>query len=257
MISYSDMGDFLQSLTTGVIQGTTEFLPVSSSGHLFLFRNFFNFNFGTDYVILLHFGTLIAVLFFFWKEIWHIIQGMFSKDFYAWKLFFALIVGTIPAAISGLLIEEFLEQHMTSNLTIGLALLVTGALLFFSDRFKNTVSPINQIGIKKALLIGLFQALAIVPGLSRSGLTLFGALLLGIKREDAFKFSFLLSIPVILGSTIIKIDQISQSTQELWGFLFAALSGFFALWLLKILTKTKKLKYFAFYCWIMAILVLV
>jgi undecaprenyl-diphosphatase len=251
------MGDFLQSLSTGIIQGTTEFLPVSSSGHLFLFRNFFNIDFGTDYVVLLHFGTLLAVLFFFWKDIWQIIHGIFSKDFDAWKLFFALIVGTIPAAFSGLLIEEFLEQHLTSNLTIGISLIITGVLLFLSDNLKKTDYSIKQIGIKKAFFIGIFQALAIIPGLSRSGLTLFGALLLGVKREDAFKFSFLLSIPVILGSTILKMDQISQSMQGLFGFVIAAVSGFFSLWLLKILTKTKKLKYFAFYCWIMGILVLV
>src|SRR6056297_1225116 len=108
------MDNFLQSFITGVTQGTTEFLPVSSSGHLFLLRNMFQFDFGTNYVVLLHFGTLLAVLFFFWKDIWMILKGLFTKDFNAWKLFFALIIGTIPAAISGLLIEEFLEQHLTS-----------------------------------------------------------------------------------------------------------------------------------------------
>ncbi|MEA1883212.1 MAG: undecaprenyl-diphosphate phosphatase [Thermotogota bacterium] len=251
------MGEFFQSFSAGIIQGTTEFLPVSSSGHLFLFRNFFNIDFGTDYVVLLHFGTLLAVLFFFWKDIWQIIHGLFTKNFYSWKLFFALIIGTIPAAVSGLLIEEFLEQHLTSNLTIGISLIITGVFLFFSDYLKKTDYSIKQIGMKKAFFIGIFQALAIIPGLSRSGLTLFGALLLGVKREDAFKFSFLLSIPVILGSTILKMGQISQSAQGLLGFVVAAISGFFALWLLKILTRTKKLKYFAFYCWIMGILVLV
>ncbi|MFW6262692.1 MAG: undecaprenyl-diphosphate phosphatase, partial [Thermotogota bacterium] len=137
------------------------------------------------------------------------------------------------------------------------SLIITGVLLFLSDAFKKSTAAISEIGMKKAFVIGLFQALAIVPGLSRSGLTLFGALLLGIKREDAFKFSFLLSIPVILGSTILKMEQISQLSEGIWGFVFAAISGFFALWLLKILTKTKKLKIFAIYCWIMAILSIV
>jgi len=251
------MADLFQGISTGIIQGLTEFLPVSSSGHLFLFRNFFNQDFGTDYVILLHFGTLLAVFFFFWKDIWRIIRGLFSKDFNAWKLFIALIVGTIPAAVSGLLIEDFLEQHLTSNLTIGLSLLLTGGLLFFSDYLRKSDLTIHQIGMKKAFLIGLFQALAILPGISRSGITLFGALLLGVKREDAFKFSFLLSIPVILGSTLLKIDELSQSTEGLLGFVIAAVSGFFALWLLKILTRSKQLKYFAFYCWIIGILLIV
>jgi len=251
------MENFFQSLSTGIIQGTTEFLPVSSSGHLFLFRNFFNIDFGTDYVILLHFGTLLAVLFFFWKDIWLILKGLFTKDFNAWKLFFALIVGTIPAAVSGFLLEDFLDQHLTSNLTIGLSLMITGVLLFLSDRLNKTDSSISEIGLKKAFLIGIFQAMAIIPGLSRSGLTLFGALLFGIKREDAFKFSFLLSIPVILGTTLLKVEQITQLTEGIWGFVFAAVSGFFALWLLKILTKTKQLKYFAFYCWFLGILSIV
>ncbi len=251
------MENFFHSLSTGLIQGTTEFLPVSSSGHLFLFRNFFQYDFGTDYVVLLHFGTLIAVLFFFWKDIWLILKGLFSKDFNSWKLFFALIIGTIPAAVSGLLLEDYLEQNLTSNLTIGIALFITGFLLLISDRFKKTDLKITDIGIKIALFIGVFQALAIVPGLSRSGLTLFGALFLGIKREDAFKFSFLLSIPVILGTTLLKIEKISQLTEGTWGFVFATISGFFALWLLKILTNSKKLKYFAFYCWIIGILSIV
>ena len=251
------MENFYQSLSTGIIQGITEFLPVSSSGHLFLFRNFFNIDFGTDYVILLHFGTLLAVLFFFWKDIWLILKGLFTKDFNAWKLFLALIVGTIPAAVSGFFLEDFLDQHLTSNLTIGLSLMITGVLLFLSDGLKKTDTSIKEIGLKKAFLIGIFQALAIIPGLSRSGLTLFGALFFGVKREDAFKFSFLLSIPVILGTTLLKIEQITKITEGMWGFVFAAISGFFALWLLRILTKTKQLKYFAFYCWVLGILSIV
>src|SRR6056297_3028755 len=251
------MDNFIQSFITGVIQGTTEFLPVSSSGHLFLLRNYFHFDFGTDYVVLLHFGTLIAVLFFFWKDIWEILKGLFSKDFSAWKLFFALIIGTIPAAVSGLLIEDFLEAFLTSNLTIGISLIFTGFLLFLSDRFKKSDLSITDIGVKTALIIGLFQAMAIVPGLSRSGLTLFGALFLRVNRSDAFKFSFLLSIPVILGSTLLKMDEISQISEGGWGLFFAIVSGFFALWLLKYLTKSKRLKYFAFYCWLIGILSIV
>jgi len=251
------MDNFLQSFITGVTQGTTEFLPVSSSGHLFLLRNYFHFDFGTNYVVLLHFATLIAVLFFFWKDIWQILTGLFSKDFSAWKLFFALIIGTIPAAVAGLFIEEILEEFLTSNLTIGISLIFTGFLLFLSDKFKKSDLSITDIGLKTAFFIGLFQALAIVPGLSRSGLTLFGALFLRVKRGDAFKFSFLLSIPVILGSTIIKLDEISRISEGGWGFLFAGVSGFFALWLLKFLRKSKRLKYFAFYCWIIGILSIV
>jgi len=248
------MDHFLQSISTGVIQGTTEFLPVSSSGHLFLFRNLFQVNFGTDYVVLLHLGTLIAVVFFFWKDIWNILKGLFSKEMDAWKIVISLIVGTIPAAIAGLLLEDFLEAYLTSNWVIGVSLIITGLLLFVTDRFPENRTGLKEVGLKKAFIIGLFQAAAIVPGLSRSGLTLFGSLLVGLKREEAFKFSFLLSIPVILGGTLLKINQITQSQGGGVGFLFATVSGFFSLWLLKFLTKSKKLKYFAFYCWFIGIL---
>jgi len=251
------MDHFIQSFSTGLIQGTTEFLPVSSSGHLFLFRNLFQMNFGTDYVVLLHFGTLIAVVFFFWKDIWNILKGMLSKNIDSWKIFVSLIIGTIPAAIVGLLLEDFLEAYLTSNWVIGISLIITGLLLFLTDRFQKDQMDFKEVGIKKAFIIGLFQAVAIVPGLSRSGLTLFGSLLVGLKREDAFKFSFLLSIPVILGGTLLKINQITQSQGGWVGFLFASVSGFFALWILRFLTKAKKLKYFGFYCWIIGILSLV
>jgi undecaprenyl-diphosphatase len=243
------MADIFQAIGTGLIQGTTEFLPVSSSGHLFLARNFLGLNFGTEYVVLLHAGTLLAVLFFFWKDIRDIVLGIFTAQMSAWKLFFALIAGSVPAAFFGILGKDFLDQHLTGNAVIGFSLLITGSLLFLSDRFKEGKYDIKAIGLKLALLIGLFQAFAIVPGISRSGLTLFGALLLGVKREDAFKFSFLLSIPVILGGTLLELDKMSQVQNGLWGFVFAAVSGFFALWLLKILTRSKKLKYFSFYCW--------
>jgi len=243
------MTELFQTIGTGLIQGTTEFLPVSSSGHLFLARNFLGMNFGTEYVVLLHAGTLLAVIFFFWRDLKDIITGLFTGKMSAWKLFFALIAGSVPAAVLGILGQDFLEQHLTGNLVIGASLIVTGVLLFLSDRFKQGRYSIADIGLKLAFLIGIFQALAIVPGISRSGLTLVGTLLLGVKREDAFKFSFLLSIPVILGGALLEMDAITQVQNGLWGFAVAAASGFFALWLLQILTRSKKLKYFSFYCW--------
>jgi len=246
--------DIVQAISTGIIQGATEFLPVSSSGHLFLARNLFGMNFGTAYVILLHAGTLIAVFAFLWKEILNILKGMFKGSLDAWKLVFALIAGTVPAAVLGVTIEDFLEKSLTGNITIGISLLLTGALLFFSDGFKSEKRSINDIGIKLAFIIGLFQAAAIVPGISRSGMTLFGALMLGVKREDAFRFSFLLSIPVILGGTLLDISDITGVENGLWGFLFAIAVGFVSLWILRILTRAKKLKYFAFYCLLAGIL---
>lgn len=250
------MENIFQAISTGIIQGTTEFLPVSSSGHLFLCRNIFGLSFGTQYVVLLHLGTLIAVLCYFLKDIWQIIKGLFTGDSTSWKLFFALMVGTIPAGLLGYFSQELLEKHLTLNLVISIALVLTGFLLYLSDGLKNQKYALADIGIKIAFFIGLFQALAIVPGLSRSGLTLFGALILGVKREDAFKFSFLLSIPVILGGYLLEMDKMKDISGGSLGFLFAIISGFVSLWFLKILIKSKKLKYFAFYCWTIATLII-
>jgi len=246
--------DIFQAISTGIIQGATEFLPVSSSGHLFLVRNLFELNYGTEYVVLLHAGTLIAVFAFLWKEILNILQGIFKGKLASWKLVFALIAGTVPAAVLGITIEDFLEKSLTGNITIGISLLLTGALLFLSDSFKRERYTIKDIGVKLAIIIGLFQAAAIVPGISRSGMTLFGALLVGVKRDDAFRFSFLLSIPVILGGTLLDIKNITAVDNGLWGFVFAIAVGFVSLWILRILTRAKKLKYFAFYCWLAGVL---
>ncbi len=251
------MENVFQVISTGILQGTTEFLPVSSSGHLFLCRNIFGLNFGTQYVVLLHLGTLIAVMCYFLKDILQILKGLFSGDSLSWKLFFALMAGTIPAGLLGYFFEDFFERYLTSNIVIALGLIITGILLYISDGLKDQKYTISDIGIKFAFFIGLFQALAIMPGLSRSGLTLFAGLILGVKRDDAFKFSFLLSIPVILGGYLLEMDKMQYISDAWLGFLFAIIAGFVSLWLLKILIQSKKLKFFAFYCWAIAVLSIV
>ncbi len=247
----------MDQFLTGVLQGATEFLPVSSSGHLFLARNVFSLNFGTEYVVLLHLGTLIAVLLFFWKDIRDILVGLFKRDFKYWKLALSLIVATIPAAIFGLLFKDYIEQHMTNSVFVGICLFVTGVVVFLTDRVKTSKFGIEDIGIKLALIIGIFQAIAILPGISRSGFTLACALLLGIKREDAFKFSFLLSIPVILGGSIFEMSGGLQFFDGIVGFLSAACVGFLALFILKKLMQISQLKYFSFYCWIMGFIAII
>jgi len=244
----------MDQILTGALQGATEFLPVSSSGHLFLARNLFSLNFGTEYIVLLHLGTLLAVILYFWKDIRDILFGLFKLDFKSWKLTFALIVATVPAVIVGYFFKDFIEQNMTNNIFVGICLFITGVTVFITDRIKVSKYGIEDIGVLKALLIGVFQAMAILPGISRSGFTLACALLLGVKREDAFRFSFLLSIPVILGGAVFEMSGNQHFFEGMGGFITAAVVGFFALFILKKLTKTSKLKYFSFYCWVMGVI---
>lgn len=208
------------------------------------------------YFIFLHLGTVFSVLFFFRKDILGILKGMIKKDFSSWKLFFVLIIATIPAAVLGLFLKDKMEEIFSKNFLIGINLLITGAVLLFTDKIKERNISISEIGLKKGIIIGLFQAVAILPGISRSGMTISGALFSGIKREDAVKFSFLLSIPVIAGSSIIEMKSLTLSGSAIAGFVIAFITGFLALWLIKYLTLKKKLKYFSFYCFGLGILVL-
>lgn len=249
--------EFLKSIFAGAVQGSTEFLPISSSGHLFLINNFFSLDFGMAYFVLLHLGTVFSVLFFFRKEVFSILRGMVQRDFKSWKLFIVLLLATIPAAVLGFFLENKIENFFSTNLLIGINLLITGTVLLFTDRIKEKNIGIGEIGIKKGLIIGLFQAIAILPGISRSGMTISGALFYGIKREDAVKFSFLLSIPVITGGFILEIKSISFSTPVLTGFFVSFLTGFLALWLIRYLTIKRKLKYFSFYCYGVGIIAIV
>ncbi|HPE68449.1 MAG TPA: undecaprenyl-diphosphate phosphatase [Thermotogota bacterium] len=243
------MVDLSQSLFTGFFQGITEFLPVSSSGHLFLLRNLLSLDFSVSYVVLLHLGTLVAVCLFLGKDLLHILKGLWKRDFVSWKLFFALLVGTIPAGVVGVWMQDFLDTHLTGYLTIGVSLLLTGLILFLVDRKETGTKRLADVGIRVALVVGLFQAAALVPGISRSGITLAGALLMGLQREDAFRFSFLLSIPVILGGSLLEARHGLELAQGWPGFVVAMFTGIGALWLLRWVTVHRKLRWFAYYCW--------
>jgi len=257
--------NLLQAIFLGIIQGLTEFLPISSSGHLVIFQKIFNFSTPPiAFDILAHLGTLFALLFFFRKDIKKIVQNLHQEiksrkrgDYT--NLLFSLIVGTIPIVIWGILLREKINIFFDSFLLVGISFFFTAIILYITSFVKDSKKEITKISPLDAIIIGIFQAFAILPGISRSGLTISVALYQQIKKEDAFKFSFFLGIIAIFGANLLQMPKILNfTTQEilngLFGVLFSAIVGFVALkWLQKIIIQGK-LHYFGIYCIILGII---
>lgn len=244
--------DIFQAVILGIVQGLTEFLPISSSGHLVIFQKLFGFQEAPIvFDTLVHFGTLVALIFFFWKDIKKILKDK--------KMILLLTVGTIPVVIVGFLLQEKIEAIFSSLLLVGISFLITATLLFFTRFVKKPQKSIKEIGVKDAAVVGLFQALSILPGVSRSGSTISGSLFRNINKEDAFNFSFYLGMIAILGATILQIPGILDLNKEeaiggFFGFFFAAIVGFFALRILKKVVIQGKFHYFGIYCAILGII---
>ncbi len=237
----------MKEFLLGVIQGATEFLPVSSSGHLAIFSKILNIQESSlPYFVLLHLATLLSVLVFFASDIIEILVGMFTLRKETWNFVFKIIIATIPAGLVGYFFDEKIEKIFGESRFIGLFFLLTALILFLSDKFKGT-KDIKDITYVDALIIGVFQMFAILPGISRSGMTIFGALLVGLKREVAFKFSFLMSIPVIVGSGILKASAVTFTPTTLPTLLGTFGVGLLSLMVLKIFTVTSNLKSFSIY----------
>jgi undecaprenyl-diphosphatase len=240
----------------GIIQGLTEWLPISSTGHLKLAEHFLKFEVPIVFDVALHVGTLIVVLLFFRKEIKKVVSAFWRLDFKTehGKLLPLIIVGTIPTAIIGFAFGEQIENVFKSPLPISIAFIFCGILLYSTKAVRERTENIECL---KALLIGAAQGIAIIPGFSRSGATIAVALLLGIKREKAFTFSFLLSVPAILGAlglTVYKEFDVLTSAglgldEVIVGVAVAMVVGFFALKLLWKVLAVQKMYFFAFYCW--------
>jgi undecaprenyl-diphosphatase len=250
------------SVILGIIQGLTEFLPISSSGHLAIAEYLFGFSSPSLFFeILVHLATLVAVIIFFRKEI---------LKLRIYELFL-LGIGTIPAVLVGLLLKDFIEQAFGSMLEIAIEFSITGALLLYAHKklAAQKDEPLPEVDLKKitplqAFIIGIWQAFAILPAISRSGATVVGALLLGIDRQTAFTFSFLLSIPAILGATVLEfsdLDSVKGLPQIVilgytLAFLFSLIFGLISLkWFQQVVKKTQ-MKWFAFYCFLLSALVL-
>lgn len=254
-----------QAIVLGIIQGLTEFLPISSSAHLVLVPKFFNWQNPTvTFDVFLHFATFLAVLSFFWKEVVQIIKAFFQTllkrnlKIAQGKLAWLLLIGTIPAAGMGYFWGDFFENLFKNPLTVSYLLLITGILLWTCERKTQKNRKMENIGLMDSLVIGLAQGFAIAPGISRSGSTISAGVFLGLNREAAAKYSFLLSLPIILGTTIFEARNLpldfSINLPLIFGFVFALISGYLGIkYLLKYLQRGN-LNIFAYYCWSVGII---
>jgi len=270
------MIDWFEALVLGVVQGATEYLPVSSSGHLVIFQHLFGL---TEpallFDIVLHVATLLVVLWFYRRDIVDLLHQSLAavgelargetwsasqRKYPGFRLAALIVVGTIPTALIGITLQETFEALFGSLRIVGAMLWVTGLILLatrFATRGERGIGDMKWV---EALLIGLVQGLAITPGISRSGSTIAVALLLGIQRETAARYSFLLSVPSIVGALILELGDAGNSVglaATLLGFAAALLTGYFCLAFLVRIVKKGKLAWFAPYCFLVGLLALI
>ena len=268
--------DIIQAIIIGLVQGLTEFLPVSSSAHLIFIQHFLGVTEPSlAFDVLLHLGTVVAVVGYFWRDILQMIIAFFSslvdlfkgrfiseikKDQYK-KLTWYVIIATIPVGIIGYLFNSTIESLFTGISIPAFFLLITGCILYFSQRMNSGEINLKNMSWKETIIVGCGQACALLPGLSRSGTTIATGLFLGLDKEFAAKFSFILSIPAILGAAVYQLKDVSGGSVELtaWiaGFLVAVISGYFAIKFLLKLIQERSLDVFAYYCWIVGAIILV
>jgi undecaprenyl-diphosphatase len=260
---------WLEALILGLVQGLTEFLPVSSSGHLELGKEIFNANLAASdsltFDVIVHGGTALSTIIVFRKDIIDIARGLFK---FAWnvetRFVMLIIVSMIPAAVVGLVFEDQIEQLFSGQiLLVGTMLIITSLLLYLADNAKKTHKAVKPTD---AFVIGIAQAVAILPGISRSGATIATSVLMGISRERAARFSFLMVLPLIIGKMILDLRDIYETggadikisaVALITGFLAAFISGLFAVtWMIR-LVKNAKLRYFAYYCFIVGLVAIV
>lgn len=256
--------DILQSFLMGLIQGLTEFLPVSSSGHLALGRYLLGgeTEMGITFEVVVHFGTLLSIVIYYREILLRLIKkgvaflGAPSANRHDpdVKTIGFILVSMIPAFIIGFTLKDQIEHFFSDPLFVSIMLLVTGCILFFT-RF--TKGGDGKVTLARSFLIGLAQACAMIPGISRSGSTISTSLYLGINREEAANFSFLMVIPVIAGAMLLQVKELvevgvsdAQVISLLVGFFTAFISGYFALKYLIIILKKQGFHYFAYYCWL-------
>jgi undecaprenyl-diphosphatase len=248
----------------GAVQGLGEFLPISSSAHLILVPRYFGWeDGGLAFDVALHLGTLLAVTVFFWKDLWRLAQAVAHPGAPTGaddrRLAGRLLLATVPGAIIGMALEHRVETVFRSPLLVAWTLIGMGLVLAAVDYLSNGRKSLAEITWPLALLIGLAQGLAVIPGISRSGITITVALLLGVQRKDAAKFSFLLSIPIIAGAGILKCKEILHSPDKaglFLGFAGAAVLGFLAIGFLLRYVQTRRYTPFAVYRCLLGIFVL-
>jgi len=257
----------IQAISLGILQGLTEFLPISSSGHLVLLPYFLNWELPLKetfiFDVLVQIGTLVAVILYFRKDLGRIISGFIRGLFkgtplatHEARLGWLLIIATIPAGLAGILFNDLVEEAFSSPLFAGIGLLLTAVLLFLGEKISQNLGDMHDITVSTALVMGVMQALALFPGVSRSGATIAGGMTRHLKRVDAGRFSFLMSIPIMLAAGSLSTYQMITEVPDLVSFLPTMAIGFFTSmvvgyiairWLLKFIVN-HSLNYFAVYC---------
>jgi undecaprenyl-diphosphatase len=252
---------YFDTILLGIIQGLTEFLPVSSSGHLVLAEHFLNVKIpGVTLELVLHLGTLLAVLIYFHKKILTLIISLFVPEMKPERrMILYLIVGSIPAGFLGFFFKDFFENAFSSPVMTSIFLIITGFILLSTALFR---IGRKEITFGRSIIIGLGQAAAILPGISRSGTTISAGLFVGVNPVMAAEFSFLLSIPAIGGAVLLKAKDILEINASLWGHYFAGavvsfLFGLLSVYLLLGIIKKGKFKYFGVYCLVIGLIGLI
>jgi undecaprenyl-diphosphatase len=251
----------------GLLQGLTEFLPISSSGHLVLAQSLIPgfFQPGVLFDVALHIGTLVAVCVYFWRDLWAMFLSLFSAEHQetaaSRRLLWLLIVGSVPTAVIGVLFRKQFESMFNDVSGAGVWFIITGILLFLTDRVSTRGRGLAAMGFFDALVIGVAQGLAIIPALSRSGATIAAGVFLGLERTLLVRYSFLLSIPAIAGAFVLEVvahrHDMSQGFDSLAysvGTLAAGIVGYWSIAVLLNMTRSRRLSVFAYYCWSVGVL---
>ncbi len=255
------MVEIIEAITLGIVQGLTELLPVSSSAHLYLLSEFFfDWKISDSFDIALHFGTLLAICIFFFKDWINLIKGGFNKvfkkeDSTEGRIFWYIVVATIPTGIIGIIFEHYLESYLTQPLIVATALIVMGILLYVVDKKSKSEVSYENMTFKQAFLIGISQVLAFIPGVSRSGATITVGRALKVDRESVAKYTFLLSTPIIFAATVLKIFDFQFSIAFFAGVISSFLVGLAVIKFLMEFIKKRSFKVFAIYRVILGIVV--
>lgn len=256
--------NILESIVLGIIQGLTEFLPISSSGHLVLAQKLFGLrdveSTALIFDTMVHVGTLVAVFIVFWKDILYMLKRPFSK------LSLLVIAGTIPTVAIALLLKHWIEEAFKSGNTLGIEFIITGLILWYAERKRSGNKKVDDVSYIDAAWVGILQGLAIFPAISRSGSTIAGALMRGIERETAARYSFLLSIPAILGAVVLQSKDILKAGTGQGGIgilplgigtLVSCISGYIAIRFMLRLIAKGNLRIFAYYVWVLGSLIII
>jgi len=268
----------LNAIVLGLVQGIAEFLPISSSGHLAILQNLFGMTTAEEghmfFDVLLHLGTLMSICVVYWEDIVSMFNEVCSayknrnnpenqQRYPAARLFTMIVIATLPLAIV-LPINDSVEQLYYKSVFIGIALILTGCILYTADRMPKGRKTSGNMQIKDALIIGLCQAVATIPGLSRSGTTITAGLATGLRRDFAVKFSFLLSLPAVLGANLLALIKafkygvdVRSIPAYLIGTVVSFLFGVASIYLIKKISKNGNFSFFAYYCWIVGVITIV